>query len=477
MDAVHRVSKQIVCILDPKGLGTGLVVGSDGWVLTNKHVAPNAGPFRVVLADGRNVAGVGLYQDPHYDLAIVKVAIDTPEPFDLDGNVHDEMTVGTEVFAIGHPRGCKFSTARGIVSNPYREIDGQHYVQTDVPINPGNSGGPLLDDEGKLAGIVSMMAAFSQGLGFAVPGALAADFVRQTRRLVRAGVVTIPERVLAEAQQAYEGPEGSVRDGIEQLIAAGRAEVEMEEEQREEGIRLRKGKVRVDVSWKDAVLVVKGRVAALGPHESNDAKLLTWLLEVNGTGELGDAFLAVIEGAVDVVVRVPTAGLSVPAAYGAIDRILELTSTWSEKVGKRVWEATHPGQQPPQAAPPPPQPPQAPYPPQPGYPPQPPAYPPQPAYPQPPHAYPPQPPQAPYPPQPPQPPYPPQPPVQGQPHPPQPPYPPQPPQGTPPPGQQPPQQPQQGGLSTGKPLFPGPDRRPVFGGGGGYTPPPDDDER
>ena len=351
MDAVHRVAKQIVCILDPKGLGTGLIVGDDGWVLTNKHVAPNAGPFRVVLADGRNVAGVGLHQDAHLDLAIVKLAIDTPGAFDLENEVHDEMTVGTEVYALGHPRGCKFSTARGIVSNPYREIDDVHYVQTDCAINPGNSGGPLLDTEGKLAGIVSMMAAFSQGLGFAVPGALAADYVRQVRRLVRAGVVAIPDRVLEEAQHAFEGPEGAVRDGVEQLVAAGRAQVEMEEEPRDEGVRLVRGKIRVDVSWKDGTLVARGRVAALGPQESKDAALLTWLLEVNGGGELGGASLGVVDGALEVAMRVPTAGLSVPAAYGAIDRILELTATWSERVGKRVWEAAH---APPPPAPPPP---------------------------------------------------------------------------------------------------------------------------
>src|SRR5262249_43467791 len=76
-EMIRARSAQVVLIQDSKGLGTGVVVGADGWVLTNKHVAPSVGPFRVILANGSNVTGVGLHQSPHHDLAIVKVGAAT----------------------------------------------------------------------------------------------------------------------------------------------------------------------------------------------------------------------------------------------------------------------------------------------------------------------------------------------------------------------------------------------------------------
>src|SRR5262249_32882298 len=113
-EMIHARSAQVVLIQDSKGLGTGVVVGADGWVLTNKHVAPSVGPFRVILANGSNVTGVGLHQSTHHDLAIVKVGIATPEVFDLARDVAEDFHVGEEVFALGHPRGCRFSVSRGI---------------------------------------------------------------------------------------------------------------------------------------------------------------------------------------------------------------------------------------------------------------------------------------------------------------------------------------------------------------------------
>jgi S1-C subfamily serine protease len=114
-DAIHARAQQIALIQDAEGLGTGLVVSPDGWILTNKHVAPNAGPFRVVLAGGQNVHGVGVHQSAHHDLAMVKIAAPTGAFLDLEREVNDAFRVGDVVYAIGHPRGCRFSVARGFI--------------------------------------------------------------------------------------------------------------------------------------------------------------------------------------------------------------------------------------------------------------------------------------------------------------------------------------------------------------------------
>jgi S1-C subfamily serine protease len=339
VDLIQKRSSLIACILDAKGIGSGLLIGPDGWIVTNKHVAPNAGPFRVILSDGRSVAGVGLHQSPHFDLAIVKIALPTPDHFELDADVSDDFGVGTEVWAIGHPRGCRFSVSSGIVSNPYRLIDDEYFVQSDAAINPGNSGGPLLDARGRLVGIVSRMAANAQGLGFAVPGEVVADYVRQVRRLVRSLVVQVPEALLAQAQEQQHGTEGTAREGIEQLIAAGRAEVvDLEEGEEQVGgtMKLRRGKTQAEVRWNDGVLVARSRIAALGPHEAANAKLLYEVLELNSRPELGGAWFGISDGAIEVTMRRGTERLSAVEAFAVVDRVLELGATWATRVGHMV---------------------------------------------------------------------------------------------------------------------------------------------
>ncbi|MFV8753362.1 trypsin-like peptidase domain-containing protein [Nannocystaceae bacterium ST9] len=495
MDPIRNCGNLLVCILDPKGLGSGLSCGPDGWIVTNKHVAPTAGPYRVVLADGRNVAGVGVHQSPHHDLAIVKIALDTPEFFELATSVSGDYGVGSEVWALGHPRGCRFSVSRGIVSNPYRLIEDEYFVQSDVAINPGNSGGPLLDAQGRLVGIVSMMAANAQGLGFAVPGEIVADYVRLVRRLVASQVVRIPDALLAQAQEQQHGTVGAARDGIEQLLATGRAElVDLEEDEQVGGtMKLRRGNTQVEVRWDDGVLLARSRIAALGPHEAADARLLYELLELNARPDLGGGWFGIHESAVEVSMRRGTDRLTAAEAFAVVDRVLELGASWSERVGHMVLTRTQQSMlAEPNAYPPAPAqqgyPPQQPYAPpqQPYAPPQQPYAPPQQPYPQQPYAPAPQQGYAPSPyAQPPQQPY--APPQQGYPppayappqHPPSPydqfrqqPYapPPGPPPGPPgyapappPAGQPAPPPPPDQGLSVGKPVFPG-ERKPVFGG-------------
>lgn len=322
---------QIVLIQDSKGLGTGVVVSPDGWILTNKHVAPSVGPFRVILANGQNVHGVGVHQSTHHDLALVKVAVETPDWFDTNKDIAEEYTVGEEVFALGHPRGCRFSVSRGIISNPHREFEKEYFVQTDVAINPGNSGGPLVNAMGQLVGIVTMTLSWSQGLGFCVPGDTAADYVRYARRLVRQNVVKIPDALLQSASQPERPAQEIVRAAVDALAEAGRLSIE--EEKPEEGwLKLKRKNAELEVRVENDTLKVWGRVAKLGPGERSNAKLLLQLLQKNGSELGGPCF--VVEGEDELRVQFvrPTTGLDPLQAFWAVDQVSHLVDLWGAKV-------------------------------------------------------------------------------------------------------------------------------------------------
>jgi hypothetical protein len=337
-DMIRERTQHIALVQDSKGLGTGVVVGPDGWILTNRHVAPSVGPYRVILADGRNVNAVGVHQSAHHDLAIVKVGVDTPVHFDIENDLADDCTVGEEVWAIGHPRGCRFSVARGIISNPHREIDKDYYVQTDVSINPGNSGGPLVDRGGKLIGIVTLTYAMSQGLGFAVPAHTASDYVRMVRRLVRRNVVRIPEQLLAKSASDARPVFEIVRSAVDVLMELG--QVGVEEENPETGhLKLVKRGGTVEVRCNDETLSVRGRVGMLGPTERGNARFLAHLLSINGTQKLGGAAFHLDGDALEVGIMRPSTGLDTMEAFWAMDLTLHLVSQWTTKINELFFAA------------------------------------------------------------------------------------------------------------------------------------------
>jgi len=172
-----------------RSLGSGVVIDSDGYILTNAHVVGNARRVQVVLPGTRagDSAGqpgtragqrvdaqlVGLARE--IDLALLKV--DSPLPA-LPIADYDTVHQGALVFAFGSPEGLRDSVTMGIVSAVARQPDPDSplvYVQTDAPINPGNSGGPLVNVDGELVGINTFIlseSGGSQGLGFAIPSAL-----------------------------------------------------------------------------------------------------------------------------------------------------------------------------------------------------------------------------------------------------------------------------------------------------------------
>ena len=169
-------------------LGSGVVVGADGLVLTNNHVIDGATQIRVVLHDRREYPAQVLLADPDLDLAVLRLtgAQDLPA-LKLDDS--DALHVGDLVLAIGNPFGVGQTVSSGIVSGLARSAlqvgNGRGYfIQTDAPINPGNSGGALVDMAGGLIGLntaILTQGGGSEGIGFAIPSNIAAAFLAQAR--------------------------------------------------------------------------------------------------------------------------------------------------------------------------------------------------------------------------------------------------------------------------------------------------------
>ncbi len=180
-----------------RGLGSGVIVSSSGYILTNNHVVDKATLLKVALSDGRNFTAKTIGTDPQTDLAVIKIsASELPTlPF---GN-SEGSRVGDLCFAIGNPFGQDHTVTMGIVSAKGRKLPGgqtriQDFIQTDAAINPGNSGGALINAQGQLIGINTMILTGggggpfgggeggNVGIGFAVPSNMAKQVMDQIEK-------------------------------------------------------------------------------------------------------------------------------------------------------------------------------------------------------------------------------------------------------------------------------------------------------
>lgn len=153
-------------------LGSGVIVDSDGYILTNNHVVDGADQIVVLLFDGREAEASIIGRDDGTDLAVLKIDLDALTPIPI-GDPH-QSRVGDIVLAIGNPFGVGQSVTQGILSATGRGLGlntFENFLQTDAAINPGNSGGALIDAEGNLLGINSAILnqSASVGIGFAIP--------------------------------------------------------------------------------------------------------------------------------------------------------------------------------------------------------------------------------------------------------------------------------------------------------------------
>ncbi len=210
-----------------EGAGSGVIVSSEGYILTNNHVVEGATEVTVTLPDEREFTGKVMGTDPKTDLAIVK--IEGKELPYLPWGDSAKLQVGEPVLAVGNPFGLTSTVTQGIVSALGRGRMGiteyEDFIQTDAAINPGNSGGALVNSKGELIGINT--AIFSrtggyQGIGFAVPTSMAKpvfDSLLKTGKVVRGYLGIGIQDVTQDLADAFELEEpngaivGDVKDG------------------------------------------------------------------------------------------------------------------------------------------------------------------------------------------------------------------------------------------------------------------------
>ncbi len=173
------------------GMGSGVIVDKDGYILTNNHVIRNADEIKVTLADKREFKGKVIGADQKTDLAVIKIDSNNLPVIKLGDS--EKLQIGETVLAIGNPYGLNQTVTSGIVSATGRAnvgiADYEDFIQTDAPINPGNSGGALVNIRGELIGINTAIFSTTggyQGIGFAIPSNMAKSVMES---LIRKGKV------------------------------------------------------------------------------------------------------------------------------------------------------------------------------------------------------------------------------------------------------------------------------------------------
>jgi Do/DeqQ family serine protease len=171
-------------------LGSGFIINSDGYILTNDHVVRDAETIKVKLSNDTVYTGKVVGSDPKTDIAVIKIDSKEPLPVAVLGD-SSKLQVGQWAIAIGNPFGLDRTVTVGVVSATGRSNMGietyEDFIQTDASINPGNSGGPLLNIYGEVIGINSAIVATGQGIGFAIPVNMAKHVVEQ---LISKGTVS-----------------------------------------------------------------------------------------------------------------------------------------------------------------------------------------------------------------------------------------------------------------------------------------------
>lgn len=216
------------------GLGSGVIVSPDGYILTNNHVIETADDIEVALYDGRKFEAVIIGRDPESDLAVLRIKTGDALP-SITLAPGDSLAVGDVVLAIGNPFGVGQTVTMGIVSALGRSHLGintfENFIQTDAAINPGNSGGALVDAEGNLVGVnaaIYSRSGGSLGIGFAIPVSLARDVMEQiisTGSVVRGWIGVEIQEITPELADSFGMPvsKGALIAGVVRGSPAERA--------------------------------------------------------------------------------------------------------------------------------------------------------------------------------------------------------------------------------------------------------------
>jgi Do/DeqQ family serine protease len=193
------------------GLGSGVIISPEGYILTNNHVVEGADEIEVTLTDSRRASATVIGTDPDTDLAVLKVQLDKLPVIVLGDS--DKLDVGDQVLAIGNPFGVGQTVTSGIVSALGRNQLGintfENFIQTDAAINPGNSGGALVDVNGNLMGIntaIYSRSGGSMGIGFAIPvstAKLVLDGIVRDGQVTRGWIGVEPGELSPELAQTF----------------------------------------------------------------------------------------------------------------------------------------------------------------------------------------------------------------------------------------------------------------------------------
>ena len=206
------------------GLGSGVIMSPEGYVLTNNHVVEGADAIEVVLPDARRTTAKVIGTDPESDLAVLKITLDKLPAITLGNS--DALQVGDQVLAIGNPFGVGQTVTSGIVSALGRNQLGintfENFIQTDAAINPGNSGGALTDINGNLMGIntaIYSRSGGSMGIGFAIPVSTAKQVMEsivKNGQMVRGWIGVEPGELTPELAQTFGVPveQGVIITGV-----------------------------------------------------------------------------------------------------------------------------------------------------------------------------------------------------------------------------------------------------------------------
>jgi len=221
---------------ESQSVGSGFIIGMDGYVITNAHVVDGADEVTVNLSDKREFKAKVIGADKRTDIALLKIdARDLPKVTIGDP---DKLKVGEWVVAIGKPFGLENTMTAGIVSAKGRDLPQENlvpFIQTDVAINPGNSGGPLFNMRGEVVGINSLIYSRTggyMGLAFAIPIDVAMNTVNQLKdkgRVTRGRIGVQIQPVTKEDADAFGlgAPRGALVNGVEKDAPASKAGIEI----------------------------------------------------------------------------------------------------------------------------------------------------------------------------------------------------------------------------------------------------------
>jgi serine protease Do len=213
------------------GSGSGVIINAEGDIITNEHVVAGAERIVVTLADGRQFDGRVVGGDRRTDVALIKIAGDKLPVAKLGSSA--KLIPGQISVAIGNPLGLRFTVTHGIVSalgRPIRVGDRiyEDLIQTDTAINPGNSGGALVDREGKVIGINTLVDQQAHGIGFAIPIDTAMRIVKQLKQYGKVkrpwtGLYTMPITRIIQVRFGVDFTEGAFVQGLDRGSPADEA--------------------------------------------------------------------------------------------------------------------------------------------------------------------------------------------------------------------------------------------------------------